>query len=180
MSVVLGFDSSVLNSFARAKRLDVLQQLTAGHRCVVTRAVLEELDRGRAVYPQLGEVRALSWLELVVSDSLRELAAFSHYVRVLGPSDRNIGEASILAWAEVSNGVALVDDQVAVKAGKARSVAIRRSLGLVCNGLQKKVLTIERARVLVNELIDFGGARFPCDGDAFESWAEREGLLPST
>jgi predicted nucleic acid-binding protein len=177
MSVALGFDSSVLSPFARAKRLDVLEQLTAGHRCVVTRAVLDELDRGSVAYPRLAEVRSRSWLEVVAANSLDELVAFSYYVRVLGSGDRNVGEASILAWAEVSSGVAVVDDNAAVSAARTRNVAVRRSLGLLCDGLHRKALTIEQARTLVDELVSAGGSRFPCDGAGFESWAESNGLL---
>lgn len=174
---VLGFDSSVLSPFARAKRLDVLEQLTSGHQRVVTRAVLDELARGVAMYPALRDVRALSWLETVAADSLEQLIAFSDYIRVLGSNGRNVGEASILAWAQVTGGIAVVDDNPAVNAGKAKGVEIRRSLGLLCDGLHRKSLQIERARVLVDELASLGGARFPCDGAGFEAWAETNGLL---
>ncbi len=136
------------------------------------------MDRGCAAYPNLADVRSQPWLEIVTVDSLEELVAFSHYVRVLGSQQaRNIGEASILAWAEVSAGVALVDDNAAVNAAKTKNVAVRRSLGLLCDGLHKKSLTIEQARLLVDELASIGGARFPCDGAGFEVWAESNGLL---
>jgi predicted nucleic acid-binding protein len=177
MPVKLGFDSSVLSAFARAKKLDMLGQLTHGHRRVVTRAVLDELDRGCAAYPTLADVRSQSSLEVVAVDSLEGLVAFSHYVRVLGSQARNVGEASILAWGEVGAGVAVVDDNAAVTAAKAKNVAVRRSLGLLCDGLHKKSITIEQARLLVDELASKGGARLPCDGAGFAAWAESNGLL---
>lgn len=49
--MALGFDSSVLSPFARAERLDILEQMTRGDRCVVTRAVLDEIDQGCNIYP---------------------------------------------------------------------------------------------------------------------------------
>ena len=177
MSVALGFDSSVLSAFARARRLDALEMLTDGHRRVVTRAVLGELDKGVPVYGRLADVRSQQWLEIVTVDSLQELIVFSDYVRVLGSDGRNVGEASILAWAEVCGGVAIMDDHAAVSAAKSRNVAVRRSLGLLCNGLHKKTLTMEKARSLVDDLASFGGARFPCVGAGFEAWAENNGLL---
>ncbi len=173
----LGFDSSVLSPFARARRLETLEQLTNGHHRVVTRAVLEELDHGIPKHPLLAVVRSLPWLEIVSVDAFEELVAFSDFVRVLGAGRRNIGEASILAWALNRGGVALIDDQSAVNAGKDKDIEVRRSLGLVCDGLHKKTITIEAARTLVDELVNLGGARFPCDGAAFEAWAEANGLL---
>jgi predicted nucleic acid-binding protein len=125
----------------------------------------------------LDDVRNQQWLEVVAVDSLKELIAFSDYVRILGSGGRNIGEASILAWAEVGGGVAIMDDHAAVNAARSRNVAVRRSLGLLCNGLHKKTLTMEDARSLVDELASIGGARFPCDGAGFEAWAENNGLL---
>lgn len=176
----LGFDSSVLSPFARARRLETLEQLTSGHHRVVTRAVLEELDHGVAKYPLLADVRALRWLELVAIDSFEELVAFSDFVKVLGSGPRNIGEASILAWALHQGGVALIDDQSAVNAGKDKDVEVRRSLGLVSDGLHRKTITIDAARNLIDELVTIGGARFPCDGAGFETWAEANGLLVRT
>lgn len=156
MSAEVGFDSSVLSPFARAKRLDVLEQLTRGRRRVVTRAVLDEIERGRTLHPALGDVAALSWLEPVPVDSLDELVAFTAYLRILGSDARNVGESSILAWAEVRSGVVLVDDQAAVNAAKARHVMTRRSLALLCDGLRTKVMTIVQARSLVDELVAAG------------------------
>lgn len=177
MAMAMGFDSSVLSAFARARRLDVLERVTSGHRRVVTRAVLDELKRGCDQYPALSDVETLPWLETVSVDSLSGLMVFAHYVRVLGSDDHHIGEASILAWAEISPGIAVVDDNAAVNAAKVRGVGGRRSLGLLCHGLNRGALTMEGARALVDDLRVSGGAWFPCDGAGFERWAESHGLL---
>jgi predicted nucleic acid-binding protein len=137
---------------------------------------MSSIEVARA-YPLLADVAALSWLELVPVDSLDALIAFSEFIRVLGAGGRNIGEASILAWAEVSAGVAVLDDNAAVSAAKARGVDVRRSLGLLCEGLSRKLLTTDEARLLVDDLASVGGARLPCDGADFEVWAEANGLL---
>lgn len=178
MTRALAFDSSVLSAFARARRLDILGRLTDGRRRVVTRAVLQEVDRGRADYPHLADVHRLPWLAVVAIESLEELVVFNHYVRVLGSDARNVGESSILAWAEISGAVAVVDDRDAVSAAKARGVHVRRSLALVREGLVQEMLTMDAARLLVDDLIINGGARLPCDGAGLESWLERNGLLP--
>jgi predicted nucleic acid-binding protein len=179
MSSALGFDSSVLSAFARAERLAVLERLTSGRRRVITDAVLAELDRGSAEYPLLAQIRALPWLEIVSPDSPHELGVFNEYIRVLGASERNIGESSILAWAEATSSMVVMDDDDAVRAARKRKVVVLRTLTLFCNGLHGKLLTIEQASTLVDELVTAGGARFPCDGASFVQWAERNGLLPA-
>lgn len=177
MTAALGFDSSVLSPFARAGRLDVLERLTDRRRCIVTPAVLDELDRGCVKYPRLADVRAVSWLQVVEANSLEELRAFGRYVRVLGAGRRDIGEASVLAWAEIAAGIAVIDDNAAVNAARTRNVQVRRSLGLLCHGLHRNILRIDQACALVDELVTMGGARFPCDGASFVAWAERNGFL---
>lgn len=173
----LGFDSSVLSAFARARRLDTLDRLTQAHHRVVTPAVLDELDHGISRQPLLADVRTLRWLEVVRVDAFDELVAFSELVRILGQGRRNIGEASILAWAQIRGGVALIDDRAAVNAARARQIEVRRSLGLVCDGIHNKAMDMEEARFLVDELATLGGARLPCDGATFQAWAESNGLV---
>jgi len=127
--------------------------------------------------PASADVPSLPWIEIVPVDSLGALVAFNHYVRVLGFDDRNIGEASILAWAEITSGVAVVDDSAAVNAAKLRKVKVLRSLGLLCNALQRGVATVDEIRRVIDDLKTIGGARLPCDGAGFERWAEDHGLL---
>lgn len=174
---MVGLDSSVLSCFARARRLATLDALTAHHHRVVTPAVLAELERGCPVHPDLAEVLTCAWLTVAEVTEPGELAVFEQYIRILGSSDRNVGESSILAWAESTGGIVLIDDEAAVQAGRARGVAVGRSLSLVVDGLKRRTLSRAEARALVDELIEPGGARFPCDGNGFEAWAERNGIL---
>lgn len=155
----------------------MLARITSAYHCVFTPAVLEEIDRGYQLYPFLSDVRKLDWLHTVVVDSPHELVVFNHYVRILGSSDRNIGGASLLAWAEVHAAVAVMDDNAAVQAAKARRVLVRRSLGLLCNAIHRDVLAIDVVRSLIDDLKALGGATLPCDGAGFEHWAEARGLL---
>jgi predicted nucleic acid-binding protein len=177
MPPALGFDSSVLSPFARAGRLDVLDRLTRGRPRVITEAILVEIERGCFQHPRLAEVRALSWLEIVRVDSPHQLEVFNEYIRILGTADRNIGESSILAWAEATSSMVVMDDDDAVRAARGRNVVVLRTLTLICSGLNQKLLTNEQACTLVDELASEGGARFPCDGAGFVQWAERNGLV---
>ncbi len=171
------FDSSVLSAFARAELLDLLEQLTRGHERFVPRAVLDEAERGSRDHPNLEAIAQVPWLEVVPVDSLDELLAFARYAARLVAGDRNVGEASVLAWAEVHRAVAVIDDQDAVQCGRENQVAVRRSLALLASGIRDGLLGEEEAIKVVAALAERGEARFPCQGQEFLAWAHAHGLL---
>jgi predicted nucleic acid-binding protein len=173
----LVFDTSVLSAFARARRLELLDLLTAGHRRVTTRAVIDELERGCPDHPELRDALAAPWIEEVPVETPGELRFFAEYSRRLVAGERNIGEASVLAWAEAHQAIAIVDDQAAVQCGRERGVEVRRTLALVARGVKRGVMEAAGACKLVDELVQTGGARFPCSGEGFVGYARREGLL---
>jgi predicted nucleic acid-binding protein len=173
----LVFDSSVLSAFARAELLELLELLSAGHERFVPRAVLAEIERGTSDHPSLKAIAAVEWLEMVRVDSVDELVAFADFSTRLVSGERNVGEASVLAWAQVNGGVAMVDDQDAAQCGRENRVAVRRSLALLAGGLKKGILDEGRIIEVVEALVRHGEARFPCDGPTFLSWARDNGLL---
>ena len=171
------FDTSCLSCFARAKRLEALRELTEGRRRVFTPAVMDEVEQGIHQHASLEDVLKCSWLELVHGDTLKELAAFSDYVRLLGSGPRDVGEAATLAWAEVHHAIAVIDDQTAVNVAHNRHVSVKRTLALISTGIQQDLISTDDAAILVDELIG-GGARFPCDGRRFIAWAREKDLIP--
>jgi predicted nucleic acid-binding protein len=173
---VLVLDSSPLSCFAKAKQLPMLELLTGGYVRVTTRAVLDELRQGVRDHPEIAEVEELSWLQVEPLDSLAELRIFAAYSAIFGNGPRDIGEATVLAWAEAHGATAMTDDQVAVQAAQSRGVAVVRTLALVARGVHKDVLTRERAESLVEELLR-AGARFPLGLGQFVEWAARQGLF---
>jgi hypothetical protein len=46
---------------------------------------------------------------------------FAQYVRILGSGQRDIGEASVLAWAEVQGAIAVLDERAGTQAARARA-----------------------------------------------------------
>ncbi len=138
--------------------------------------MLGELEDGIALYPALGDVKGAGWLEEVPVDSLDELRLFAEYARVLVAGQHNVGESSVLAWAEAHGAIAVVDDQTAVNIAKGRGVRVRRTLSLIAAGIHNGVLDREEAQRLVDDLRS-GGARFPCTGAEFIEWATEKGLL---
>lgn len=171
------FDAGPLNHFALANELPALQQIVSDRRCVTTDAVREELREGTITHPQLVAVENLPWLEVVSLTTLGELYAFAEYMGRLGQSQRNAGEASVLAWAEVNDAVAFVDDQAACNVGRARGVTVYRTLNLVIRSHRAGHFSEQRAQEIIKALVDTG-ARFPQRArvDLF-GWAREVGLL---
>lgn len=170
------FDTSPLSHFARAGRLETLERLTADHRRIVTRAVLEEIKNGVAKHETLAEVLELPWLEQVPVDSLDELRAFAIYAARLGSGARNVGEAATLAWAEVHGAVASVDEATARKLAQERDVPLRGTVGLVCHGVLAGIVTVDEGRVLLAEL-RLAGAWLPWTDEDYDDWARQRGML---
>lgn len=170
------FDTSPLSHFARARSLDTLRRLVEPDTGGATAAVLDEIRRGEAAHPPLAEIERLQWLEHVRVDSLPALQVFAAYARRLGSNDRDIGEASTLAWAEVNHATAIVDDRVATRIGRDRGVEVHGTLWLVTRGLRRGVIARHEASHLIDALAA-AEAWFPCTGDDFLAWAAENGLL---
>ena len=174
---VLVFDASPLNHFARAGELATLKMLTAGHDCVTTKAVIDELRRGVPSHPLVDRALSVDWVRIVPVDDLEVLYLFSDYMNRLGHNTRNAGEASVLAWAEANGAIAYVDDQVACNVARSRGVLVHRTLQLVVTGVRAGVLSEDRAQRLIESLADTD-ARFPTEARAdLFSWARSRGLL---
>jgi len=176
---VLVFDTSPLSCFTRADRLGLLKQLTDGFERVTTTAVMDEISNGCALYPVLEQALSLSWMKVVPVDGLDELVAFAEYSSRLVVGNHNVGEASVLAWAEVNGGIAVMDDQTAVSCGRERGVDVKRTLALIARGVRKGILQSSESSGLVDDLIR-AGARYPCTGSEFMQWASENGLLISS
>lgn len=169
-------DTSPLSHFSRAKHLDTLAALTADYDCFVTRAVIDELDRGTALHPRLSDATRLEWLTVVRVDGLAELQAFAEYARRLGSGGRDIGEASTLAWAETHRAIAILDERAGTRHGKERGVEVHGTLWLVADAVRTDRITAEAAETLIDGLRDVE-AWFPRFEDGFVVWAQANGLL---
>lgn len=172
----LVFDSAPLSSFARALRLPLLDQLSNSYERVTTQAVLDELRVGLPNYPELSHALELPWVKVEKLDSLKELRTFAEYSRRFGSGRHDIGEATVLAWAEVHNATAFTDDEVAVQVGRERGVHVVRTLALVAEGVKSSILSEITASQLIDDLIR-GGGRFPFGSGEFMVWAQSHGLL---
>jgi predicted nucleic acid-binding protein len=172
----LVLDSAPLSTFGRAGRLQDLDRLTWAYDRVTTRAVLDELHAGVAQFPALADVEHLPWLRIVSVDTLEELRLFAEYARRLGTAQHDVGEATVLAWAEAHAAVVLTDDTAAWQIGRERGVTVKRTLAVVARGVREDLLDVAQAEVLVDALLR-SGARFPFGPGQFLAWARQNGIL---
>ena len=109
---------------------------------------------------------------------MAEITAFAGYRTELGGGpDRNVGEATVLAWARTHGAIAIIDDRAATRIAQRDGITARGSLGLVVGGLRSGVLERAEAEHLIDEL-RATGMYLPVDGPGLIAWAYTEGLLP--
>ncbi|GAA3850462.1 hypothetical protein [Streptomyces sedi] len=120
---------------------------------------------------------AADWLEVVHVDHLAELAALVRWMERVAGANSNEGEATVLAWAEVHDAVAVVDD------GDARRIARRYGVPAVWGSLRVIAMAVGAGQTteyvatsLVDALVN-SGARYPCARGEFIGWAQANGLL---
>lgn len=172
------FDAGPLGHFARSGHLHVLHEICRDAHLVVTEVVMQEIERGVPVYPELQRVLDAEWLTRVVLQTLPEVGAFAEYAQTLGSSrDRDLGEVATLAWADVHGATAIIDDFAARNAAQKRSVSTHGTLWLVVQAMKERSLSERQGSDLVQALLDTG-TRFPFKGASeFIPWAREEGLL---
>ena len=173
---VLVFDSAPLSAFARARQLPMLDRLAGPEERVTTSAVIEELRAGLGDHPELQDAIDLPWLRIEPLADLDELVHFAKFALRFGSGTHDVGEATVLAYAEAHQAIAFTDDQLAVQVGREHGVKVVRTLALVARGVRTSLLTEPEAVRLVDELIRAGG-RYPFGGGEFMAWARSQGLL---
>ncbi|MCP3800369.1 hypothetical protein NLX83_13980 [Allokutzneria sp. A3M-2-11 16] len=174
MSRTLVWDASALHHAADADRLDVLGDLARGPsegpwRNLTTAAVVAEMRRNNLVVRQ-------DWLEVVHVDEPDELRSVLTWARRLGAGDRDLGETTVCAWADVHGGATVIDDKHARQTAKAFGLTVHGRLWVIAEGIKAGRSTSCSANALVNRLIG-SGARFPFRENGFEEWAAKAGLL---
>ena len=173
---VLVFDTMVLSAFAKADRLDLLGSLLAGSDCFTTDVVLDEIRRGIADWPQLASVEDSEWLDIATLATDEDLTAFVEWTTRIGSGERDLGEASVFAFAEVHEATALTDDGSATRVGRSHGLDVHGTLWLIAGFCSAEKLT-EHAAVNVVDALAGVGLRLPCTGSQFPAWARRNALL---
>jgi predicted nucleic acid-binding protein len=170
------FDTMVLSAFAEADRLDVLGSLLAGDTCYATDIVRDEIRRGLTERPLLSAVETAEWIESGHLATDAELIAFLRWTDRIGSGERDQGEASVFAFAEVHAAIAVSDDRSAPRVARAHGLDVHGSLWLIAGFCASGKLTEHAASGLVDTLRAVG-LRLPCTGSQFSAWARVNGLL---
>lgn len=174
---ILVFDATVVSHFARAGHLESLHRITSGSRCVMPAEVMKELLAGAPEYPALARVVTADWIEVVDVEDVQEIVQFARYKSEFGGgSDRNIGEAAVLAWAASHMATAIVDDAVASRAARRDGIDVHGTLWLLVIGIRSGVLDRGEAERIVDDLAATE-MRLPVDGPGLFAWAYEEGWL---
>jgi predicted nucleic acid-binding protein len=171
----LVFDSSALFHAAVADRLDVFGDLIDGRRCVAPASVFEEVRRAATRGRGLGGVVWPAWLGVVHVDGLDDLPYLFRWGELLGAGDHHRGEAAVLAYAQSRGAVAIVDDKEPLLLAKRTGLMAHGSLWLMTRACLSGRTSPAAVAGLIDALVA-AGARYPCDGRTFRSWAERNGL----
>jgi predicted nucleic acid-binding protein len=172
---ILVLDAMELIHFAKAERLDVFRDLLVDNDCWTTRVVLEEVRRGPRQSLALRAEDA-DWLSIAELDTYAEISCFVTWAQRIGAGDRDLGEASVLAAAELRGGIAITDDREAVKVGRAHGLAVHGTIWLLASFCRNGKLAETAAGNLIDALRETQ-LRLPCTGAEFPQYARRYDLL---
>lgn len=172
----LVLDATCLSHFARADRLDVLRDLLVGRQCWTTETVLAELSRGVADHPLLGNVASQEWLLVSRLDSVAEIRRYDAWLRRVGSTGRDQGEASVFATAEYHGATAVTDDRRAAQAARFYGLDVHGTVWLLAGACRDGKLTLTGVASLIDAL-RATGHRLPCTGTGFPDYARQQGLL---
>jgi predicted nucleic acid-binding protein len=169
-------DAMCLIHFGRAERLDVLRDLLVGKECWTTQVVLEELRQGSAAHPELADVDTGDWLRVAPLDTVKEITLFALWAGRVGSGDRDRGEASVFALAELRSATAITDDQEAVRVARFHGLHVHGTIWLLAGACRDGKLS-EPAAVNLIDALRATGLRLPCTGAEFPGYARQHGLL---
>jgi predicted nucleic acid-binding protein len=170
------FDTSVLSAFAEAEQLDVLGYYLSDHECFATDVVRDEIRVGAQNRPALKKVDSSDWLERGALDDDAGLRALARWVELIGAGEHDYGEASVFAFAELHGSVSVIDDREATDIGRREKLEVHGSLWMIGGFCRAGKLTEYAASRMIDALREVG-ARLPCTGNGFPTWARKQGLL---
>jgi predicted nucleic acid-binding protein len=148
----LFFDTMVLSHSARADRLDVLRDLLVERQCWTTVVVRRELELGAQLHPAIRSALTLDWMQAVNLDELDDLKCFIKWAERLGSRERDLGEVSILAAAELRRGTAVTDDRDATGVARRHGADVHGTIWLLAAACRETRLTTVAAGSIVEAL----------------------------
>lgn len=116
------------------------------------------------------------WLAVTPLDTLDELRTFATWAERIGSGERDQGEASVFAVAELRSATAITDDREAVRVARTYGLDVHGTIWLLSGACRDGKLSEPAAGNLLDAL-RATGLRLPCTGTEFPSYARQYGLL---
>ena len=172
------FDTGPLRHFAVNGWLGVLKLIAEknGAQVLIPQAVEEELSDQRHSIPSLSQIFDADWITVDRSTDMRVLAAFSEYEELFVSGRKNLGECGVLALGKAMGYTVIIDDESPRLRGEADGVHVRVTLGLLCEGIREKLLTVTLVEALADDLLA-GDYYLPFTAGGFRQWALEDGAL---
>jgi predicted nucleic acid-binding protein len=175
------FDDGPLSHFAEAGWLGLLDSYVGEGNAILPETVHRELSDGVSTNPHLRSVLDADWLNLRMLVSGAEHAAFAKFSALLVGTDsrKNLGECGVLAIAQVTGEIAVIDDSVARKIANANGIEYKTTLGILTDLVRAGDLSLKLASRVADHLIRTE-YRLPFDEGGFHTWALMNDLLPDS
>lgn len=172
-------DATCLCHFARIDRIDLLEVLLKEHECHLPSTVAAEIQAGLDEYPTHESILTNAWLRPYSFDTWNRLQNLERWMRRIGVTTHDLGEAGVLAAAEDLGGVALIDDRQARRVAARAGVEVHGTIWLLGDACARGELTLAAAGTLIDDL-SRTGMRLPCSGADFPTFARSNGLICGT
>ncbi|MDE3722846.1 hypothetical protein PWG71_15765 [Nocardiopsis sp. N85] len=172
-------DTSVYTHFCRAGHANIIEKLAPGGVVLVPDEVNQEIERGRATYPDIPDVASVGWAEIAVLSDDEVWTQLQVKAQMSGGPNQHLGECAVIACAKHRNMAAILDERAAVAQADRFGVPTYDTLWIVIEAY-KNLYHRDRASTarVVDDLL--GTDMFlPVDlGESLLSWAYESGLLP--
>lgn len=161
------FDTGPVSAFAKADLLAVLKLLSAEYESVLVEPVVVGLQDGLRTTPKLQAVLDADWLHRFDLTSVPELRFYAQVGQdLIGSTNRNRGEAAVIAWALAHPGSEVVLDDGPARRHVERmnsehkspgcsvvKLPMKGSLRLILTAMQEGNISTTLASAIVDELI---------------------------
>ena len=113
---------------------------------------------------------------VAVNRAVDEIRLFAIWPGRLGSGERDLGEASVFAAAELRSATAITDDPGPVRVARTHGLDAHGTIWLLAGACRDGKLSEAAAGNLVDAL-RATGLRLPCTGAEFPRYARQHGLL---
>lgn len=171
------FDAGPLSHFARATWLGLLRAYSKESGAVLPSPVRQEIADGVESHPELRQILDAHWLRQDDLGGIEMTTAFAGFAALLVPagSRKNLGECSVLAVAQVSGGVAVIDDWEARQIADARGIKFKTTLAILADLVNSGHLSQEMASSVADALLETE-YRLPMEAGGFRMWMIEQGI----